>query len=199
MGNANFVVDIAYYRTRHYYDLCECADSEAVDGTRKISVSDHPTPDGNYRKGVRAAQLFRSRILWYGFIIAAAVNVWHGLAHFFPVLPDFSVRHNARNWGRVFTEKPWNAVGNIPVPLYPFVIGLGFLLPLDLSFSMWFFYLFEKGQRVFGSALAIPAPFPYGSEQSIGGWMAIFVIALLVTRSAHCKRRAHNLWDARCY
>ena len=129
-----------------------------------------------------AAQLFRSRILWYGFIIAAVINVWHGLAHFFPVLPDFSVRHNARNWGRVFTEKPWNAVGNIPVPLYPFVIGLGFLLPLDLSFSMWFFYLFEKAQRVFGSALAIPAPFPYGSEQSIGGWMAIFVIALLVTR-----------------
>ena len=129
-----------------------------------------------------AAQLFRSRILWYGFIIAAVVNVWHGLAHFFPVLPDFSVRHNARNWGRVFTEKPWNAVGNIPVPLYPFVIGLGFLLPLDLSFSMWFFYLFEKAQRVFGSALAIPAPFPYGSEQSIGGWMAIFCYR--ITRNA---------------
>ena len=36
-----------------------------------------------------AAQLFRSRILWYGFIIAAVVNIWHGLAHFFPILPRF--------------------------------------------------------------------------------------------------------------
>ena len=133
-------------------------------------------------EGGGTAQLFRNRILWYGFIAAALLNIWHGLAHFFPVLPDFSVRHNARNWGTFFTDKPWNAVGNIPVPLYPFVIGLGFLLPLDLSFSLWFFYLFEKAQRVFGSAVGIPAPFPYGSEQSIGGWMAIFVIALLVTR-----------------
>ena len=133
-------------------------------------------------EGGGRAQLFRNRLLWYGFIIAAVLNVWHGLAHFFPILPDFSVRHNARNWGTFFTEKPWNAVGNIPVPLYPFVIGLGFLLPLDLSFSLWFFYLFEKIQRVFGSAVGFPAPFPYSSEQSIGGWMAIFVIALLVTR-----------------
>ena len=49
-------------------------------------------------EGGGAAKLFRNRILWYGFIAAALLNVWHGLAHFFPVLPDFSVRHNARNW-----------------------------------------------------------------------------------------------------
>ena len=35
--------------------------------------------------------------------------------------------------------------------------------------------------------MGIPPPFPYNSEQSIGGWMAIFVIALLVTRKHIAK------------
>ena len=129
-----------------------------------------------------AAGFFRNRLLWYGFVVAALINVWHGLAYFFPSLPDFSVRHNARDWGQFFTDRPWNAMGGIPVPLYPFVIALGFLLPLDLSFSLWFFYLFSKIQRVVGSALGIPGPFPYLSEQSIGGWLAIFIMAVMVTR-----------------
>ena len=129
-----------------------------------------------------AAGFFRNRLLWYGFVVAALINVWHGLAYFFPSLPDFSVRHNARDWGKFFTDRPWNAMGGIPVPLYPFVIALGFFLPLDLSFSLWFFYLFSKIQRVVGSALGIPGPFPYLSEQSIGGWLAIFIMAVMVTR-----------------
>ncbi len=135
-------------------------------------------------EGGGTSKFFSSRILWIGFIIAGVLDIWHGLHHFFPVLPDISVRHNARNWGTFFTEKPWNAIGWLPVPLYPFVIGLGFLLPLDLSFSIWFFFLFKKAQYVFGSIMgfrALPA-FPYTSEQSIGAWMAIFVSALLVTR-----------------
>ncbi len=33
-------------------------------------------------------------------------------------------------------------------------IGLGFLLPLDLSFSCWFFYVLGKAVRVFGSVVA---------------------------------------------
>ncbi|MDP7279406.1 MAG: hypothetical protein QGG39_05930, partial [Candidatus Poribacteria bacterium] len=129
-----------------------------------------------------AAGFFRNRLLWYGFVVAALINVWHGLAYFFPSLPDFSVRHNARDWGKFFTDRPWNAMGGIPVPLYPFVIALGFFLPLDLSFSLWFFYLFSKIQRVVGSTLGIPGPFPYLSEQSIGGWLAIFIMAVMVTR-----------------
>jgi hypothetical protein len=128
------------------------------------------------------SSFFQNRLLWYGFMIAAALDIWHGLAHFYPILPDFNVRHDARNWGRFFTERPWNAIGGVPVPLYPFVIGLGFLLPMDLSFSIWFFFVVNRLQRVFGSAAGIPSPFPYLSEQSIGAWMAIFVMALTVTR-----------------
>jgi hypothetical protein len=74
-------------------------------------------------------------------------------------------------------------MGNLPVPLYPFVIGLGYLLPLDLSFSMWFFYLFARFQQVFSAASGLRLPgAPFLSEQSIGGWMAVFFAAVWATR-----------------
>jgi hypothetical protein len=133
------------------------------------------------------SKFFRNRMLWIGFGIVAALDILNGLSYLYPQIPNIPVRHNQRNLGRYFTEKPWNAMGSIPVPLYPFVIGLGFLLPLDLSFSLWFFYIFRKAQEVATSAAGIRLPrFPYLSEQSAGAWFGIFIIAVWVTRS-HLK------------
>lgn len=41
-------------------------------------------------EGGGTSEFFSSRILWLGFIIAGALDIWHGLHHFFPILPDFS-------------------------------------------------------------------------------------------------------------
>ena len=85
-------------------------------------------------------------------------------------------------------------MGTIPVPLYPFVIGLGYLLPLDLSFSMWFFYLFARFQQVFVAASGLRMPgAPFLSEQSIGGWMAVFFAAVWATRGHLRSVIAHLL------
>jgi hypothetical protein len=37
--------------------------------------------------------------------------------------------------------RPWNAAASpfFSFPLYPFIIALGYLIPLDIAFSMWFF------------------------------------------------------------
>ena len=40
-----------------------------------------------------------------------------------------------------------------PIAVFPFAVGIAFFIPLDLSFSCWFFYLFWKVERVFGDAL----------------------------------------------
>ena len=55
---------------------------------------------------------------------------------------------------------------------------------LDLSFSVWFFYLFAKGQRIIASIVgwrSLPG-FPYFNQQTTGGWLALFLIALWLTR-----------------
>lgn len=138
-------------------------------------------------EGGGSSRFFRNKILWIGFGIAAAIDIINGLNNFYPQVPRIPVRHNYYDIGQYFTDKPWNAMGWVPLPFYPFVIGLGFLLPMDLSFSLWFFYLFRKAQEVATNAMGIRLPrFPYLSEQSAGAWFGIFFIAIWVTRS-HLK------------
>jgi len=102
----------------------------------------------------------------------------------YPTLPQLSVRHDARNLGEYLTVPPWNSAGWIPLPLYPFIIAMGFLLPLDLSFSVWFFYLFRKAQLVLLGIF--PAPqyprMPYFGQQSFGAWFIYCAFALYTAR-----------------
>jgi hypothetical protein len=138
-------------------------------------------------EGGGTSRFFKDRMLWMGFGVAAMIDIINGLSYFYPQMPRIPVRHDYYDLGQYFTEKPWNAMGSIPVPFYPFVVGLGFLLPLDLSFSLWFFYLFRKAQEVATSAMGVRLPrFPYLSEQSAGAWFGLFFIAVWVTRS-HLK------------
>ncbi len=137
------------------------------------------TRDGiNYR-------FFANRLLWIGFALAALLDLYNGLHYFIPALPLIDVRHDGahfietRGWGR-----PWSAMGRIWLPLYPFIVALSFLLPADLSFSIWFFFLFRKFQQVLAAAFPMPmAPeLPYRNEQSMGAWIALFAYAMWVGR-----------------
>ncbi|HIA66167.1 TPA: hypothetical protein EYN98_08910 [Candidatus Poribacteria bacterium] len=72
----------------------------------------------------------------------------------------------------------------MPVVIYPWIVGLVFFIPLDLSFSVWFFYLFAKAQRVTASIVgwrSLPG-FPYFNQQTTGGWLGLCLIALWLTR-----------------
>ena len=66
--------------------------------------------------------------------------------------------------------------------IYPFAVGLAFFIPLDLSFSVWVFYLYWKLQRVLGSAFALPHGFPYASEQSFGAYVGLGMMAIWTAR-----------------
>ena len=88
--------------------------------------------------------LFSHRIMWVGFGIAASIAILNGFSFLYPTIPSLPIKRVGgwRGFGHLFTEKPWNAIGGISMSYYPFVIGLGLLMPLDLSFSSWFFLLF---------------------------------------------------------
>ncbi len=136
-------------------------------------------------RGGGATGILRNRIMWMGFALAASINLVNGLNYLYPVIPSIPVK---QQWVFRFTEKPWNAVGWMPVSFYPFVLGLGFLMPLDLAFSCWFFYLFWKVERVAGSALGLHLPgYPFASEQATGVWISIFLFTMWIGRH-HLKR-----------
>ena len=129
-------------------------------------------------------KLLSNRLLWMGFILAGGMNLLNGLKFLYPVIPG--VGGSLYNIGRYFQTKPLNAIGYLPVAVYPFAIGLSFFIPLDLSFSIWFFYLFHKLTCIWGAMLGIGQlpGFPFVEAQSFGGWMAIGVAALWITRKS---------------
>ena len=130
----------------------------------------------------RTKRVLSSRLLWYGFALAAGIDLLNGLGHFFPAIPQIPIVHidNLRSY---LTERPWNAMGNVWFSLYPFAIGVCFLLPLDLAFSCWFFFIFWKLQRVAASALGVQIPgFPFVNDQTAGGYLALCLVALWVSR-----------------
>jgi hypothetical protein len=126
-------------------------------------------------------RLFQNKLMWLGFGIAGGLALWNGISFLYPFLPELRTRIKSY---QVFTESPWNAMGRIPFSLYPFAIGLGFFIPLDLSFSCWFFFLYWRLMRVAGAAFGfrnLPR-FPYMNEQASGGYLALCVLAIWASR-----------------
>ena len=123
-----------------------------------------------------------NRMLWFGFALAALINTLNSLHSIFPSVPGIPLRSDIRH---LFAEEPWNAIGRIRIGVMPFAIGLAFIMPLDLSFSCWFFFLFWKTQSILGAVVgwqSLPG-FPYEEAQSSGAYLAIGLISLWLARS----------------
>jgi uncharacterized protein DUF6785/uncharacterized protein DUF6784 len=83
--------------------------------------------------------------------------------------------------GTFLTGAPWNAVGYLPLAFYPLVIGLIYFLPVEVSFSAWFFFLFSKFQDVAATAAGLRgegvprslAMIPYHGEQGAGAFLGL--------------------------
>ncbi len=130
-----------------------------------------------------SARLARSRLMWVGFAIPAVIQLIDGLNVLFPTVPEIRVK--LIDLTPYFREPPWNAVCWTPISLYPFGIGLGYLLPLDLLFSCWFFYWFWKAERIISSAfglLRISPRWPFPHEQSWGAYAQIAFFGLWLGR-----------------
>ena len=99
----------------------------------------------------------------------------NGLHILYPSLPYLEIVKQY-NVGQFITSRPWNAMGATNISLYPFAIGLAFFVPLDLSFSCWFFFVLRKLFQVFGSVAGLDGPgsqgFPYFEQQASGAWIA---------------------------
>ena len=134
---------------------------------------------------LNSSRFFRNSAMWIGFAISSSLDLIHGLHRLYPFIPDFRTKYNL---APLFTEKPWNAIGWMPVCFYPFVIGLAYFMPLDLSFSTWFFYLFWKAQLVVRSALGLGRMSgPYLGDQSAGAWIGIGALSIWLSRRSIFK------------
>jgi len=125
-------------------------------------------------------RFFSQSLMWVGFALGAIVATVNGLHFFYPAIPTIG---RPVNIGVLFTEKPLNAIGWLPVAAHPFAVGLGYLIPLELSFSCWFFYFFWKFERVLAAMSGVRTPgFPFIDEQTTGAYLAFGVVGLWAAR-----------------
>lgn len=132
------------------------------------------------------AKFYANKLMWGGFGIAFAIGLVNGLHVLYPSMPVLEgIKHY--NLGGLMTQRPWSAVqvgGNgFQMAAYPFAIGLAYFIPLDLSFSCWFFYLARKVVQVLGAAAGWDVDgrsgFPDYESQSSGAWIALGIIIIV--------------------
>jgi len=136
--------------------------------------------------------LWQNRLLWLGVGIPVVLESM-AVIHFtmiptfpyIPLKPEYSLQLETN-----ITTSPWNAIGYTPLAFYPLVIGLSYLLSLDVSFSCWFFYLLTKLENVGATAFGFRDPgagpslahMPYIAEQGVGAFLGLALFSLLLAR-----------------
>ncbi len=147
--------------------------------------------------------IWRSRLFWLGVLVAAALQSLNYLNFLYPNVPSLPIKPVGLNQlESLFTVRPWNQIGVFRIAFYPFAIGIGYLLTLEMSFSCWACYLLAKGATAFcvavgwsdGSVGNTPgslARAPFLREQGAGAFIGIAAYCLWSARST--VRRA---WEA---
>lgn len=151
-----------------------------------------------------ASELFANRLLWVGFIIPVVLESLASLNYLYPNIPFIPIKPSdpRLDLTPLFSNPPWNGVGTLQLSFYPLVIGLTYFLPLDVAFSLWFFYLFGKMENVVATALGYHQPgasmaaadMPYLGEQSAGAFVMVALFALYGARR-HIKAAARSLFS----
>jgi hypothetical protein len=136
---------------------------------------------------MRSNSFFGNRLVWIAFVIPAVIQSLNSLNAMYPVLPSLKLNKGYDLRDYVLTA-PWSGLGWTPVKLHLAVIGIGYILSLDVSFSCWVFYFLRKALQIFGVAVGLRSPdrflssdaleFPYVSALSMGAWTAVALLAL---------------------
>lgn len=135
----------------------------------------------------RGESLFRHWLFWLGFALPMLFQSLLAVNALYPSVPAVQLR---AEYYPVFPSRPWSAFGSFPVGIYPVAVGLAYLIPTDVSFSLWFFYLLPKLVAVTGEAWGLEtadggsrgARFPYLEEQAAGAWLCLGLLGLLGAR-----------------
>ncbi len=140
---------------------------------------------------------FRNPMMWSGFGIAVFIQLMKGLHLYFPNFPDFPTSIPT---APLLSEAPWNQIGGMQdIAIFPLVIGITYLLTSEISFSLWFFYLFMKFENIVAYTAGYPRSVMPGADgfpdklftgNQVGGCYLAYVALILWTGREHFKHVA---------
>jgi len=135
---------------------------------------------------------FRNRLMWLGVLIPVVVYAVKALHLVQPSVPDVTIQWTLTDY---VTAPPWNAAAsNVYFILSFAAIGFFFLLPTDVLFSIWFFFLLSRVEQLVMISLNQPTPgmpvYPeplFVGYQTVGAYLALTGYFFWVARP-HLKR-----------
>ncbi|MDH7569435.1 MAG: hypothetical protein QHJ73_07610, partial [Armatimonadota bacterium] len=136
---------------------------------------------------------WRNRLFWAGAAVAGIIEIVNGFNYLFPTIPYIPVK-----WKLIpgAVDRPWSGLGSIPISFYPWVISVGFMVPLEVSFSMWVFFWLGRVQDMVATMTGVrsagghaPALPPYHLHQAAGAFLVMGAILLW-----RCRRDIASAW-----
>mgnify|MGYP007016527344 CR=1 FL=1 len=120
--------------------------------------------------------LFKNPATWIGIGLATLLNLYLMTRAVFFGGPMGTLTFDLSTG---ITDAPWSYIRPLQVDLRPELIGLGYLISTELSFSIWFFHLFQKAQAVIMAASGYRVGgMPFAAEQGIGAYIILGIVLL---------------------
>ncbi|GMV83391.1 MAG: hypothetical protein AMXMBFR7_45750 [Planctomycetota bacterium] len=83
---------------------------------------------------------FKDRLSYWGLAVTFLLHGWNAMVDYFPTWPTIQLHNTHMDW-TYLTEPPWRHLHPVYMNIYPSVIGIMYLISLEVSFSLWFFYI----------------------------------------------------------
>ncbi|HET6385623.1 MAG TPA: DUF6785 family protein [Armatimonadota bacterium] len=110
-------------------------------------------------------------VMWCGFALAALYNLNNILSAVFPSIP---CPGKSLDLNPFLSSPPWSSLQPLTLYYRPELIGFGFLVPSDICFSIWFFFLMTRLEGLVGHLFGWDFPgMPYDQEQSMGSYLLL--------------------------
>lgn len=143
------------------------------------------------------APIFKNPLFWAGVLVAGLLESVNYLNFLYPSVPSIALKPGMgfNELGPLFTERPFSAIGRFTLAFYPSIIGIAYLLSLEVSFSCWVMYLVQKALIIGSTWLGLSESggsgptnrMPFIKEQGLGAFVGIALFSVWMARKPFKK------------
>jgi hypothetical protein len=142
---------------------------------------------------MRGGEFFANRAFWLGTLVPIVVFTLNGLHRNIPTIPEITLVYPLKDY---FSAPPYDQMTMFSLYLSFAAVGFFFLIPTELLFSFWFFYLLSKGFEFLGLTYGFETQAKHAAAAGFVKWLcsgAFFAVAAYVLYSA--RHHLRYIWQ----